>query len=48
MTDETLHELDVRRQLCPIPVIKTQNKVAELAQGEVLRVTCTDPGPACQ
>jgi len=44
MSDETLHELDVRRQLCPIPVIKTQNKVAELAQGEVLRVTCTDPG----
>lgn len=41
---ENVHELDVRRQLCPIPVIKTQNKVNELAQGAVLRVTCTDPG----
>lgn len=38
------HELDVRRQLCPIPVIKTQNRVRELEQGDVLRVICTDPG----
>ncbi|MFP1683736.1 sulfurtransferase TusA family protein [Alloalcanivorax sp. C16-1] len=43
MTD-TIHDLDVRRQLCPIPVIKTQNRVNQLARGEVLRVTCTDPG----
>ncbi|MCH2556191.1 MAG: sulfurtransferase TusA family protein [Alcanivorax sp.] len=41
---ETVHDLDVRRQLCPIPVIKTQNRVNQLAQGDVLRVTCTDPG----
>lgn len=41
---ETLYDLDVRRQLCPIPVIKTQNKVNELAEGAMLRVTCTDPG----
>ena len=41
---ETVHDLDVRRQLCPIPVIKTQNKVNQLAPGEVLRVICTDPG----
>lgn len=38
------YELDVRRLLCPIPVIKTQNRVRELEQGDVLRVTCTDPG----
>jgi len=38
------YELDVRRQLCPIPVIKTQNRVRELQSGDVLRVTCTDPG----
>ena len=41
---ETIHDLDVRRQLCPIPVIKTQNRVNQLTRGEVLRVTCTDPG----
>ncbi|WP_292758005.1 sulfurtransferase TusA family protein [Methylophaga sp. UBA2689] len=37
-------ELDARRLLCPLPVIKTQNKVAELSSGDILKVTCTDPG----
>lgn len=40
----TRHTLDVRRQLCPIPVIKTQNKVKTLAVGDVLEVVATDPG----
>lgn len=39
-----LHELDVRRLLCPMPVIKTQNKVRILATGDTLKVVCTDPG----
>ncbi|PCI08781.1 MAG: SirA family protein [Gammaproteobacteria bacterium] len=38
------HTLDARNLLCPMPVIKTQNKVAELADGDILVVTCTDPG----
>ena len=38
------HTLDARNTLCPMPVIKTQNKVAELADGDILVVTCTDPG----
>lgn len=37
-------ELDARRLLCPMPVIKTQNRVAELAAGDELEVICTDPG----
>lgn len=37
-------ELDARRLLCPLPVIKTQNKVAELSSGDLLKVICTDPG----
>ncbi|MDX1750783.1 MAG: sulfurtransferase TusA family protein [Methylophaga sp.] len=37
-------ELDARRLLCPLPVIKTQNKVAELSSGDILKVICTDPG----
>lgn len=41
---ETVHELDVRRLLCPMPVIKTQNKVRTLQTGDRLRVICTDPG----
>ena len=40
------HQLDCRRLLCPMPVIRTQNRVAELAPGDVLDVTCTDPGAA--
>ena len=36
--------LDARRTLCPMPVIKTQNKITELESGDTLEVTCTDPG----
>lgn len=38
------HELDARRLLCPMPVIRTQDKIKTLAVGDVLAVTCTDPG----
>jgi tRNA 2-thiouridine synthesizing protein A len=38
------YELDARRMLCPMPVIKTQNKVKELVEGDILDVICTDPG----
>ena len=37
-------QLDARRLLCPMPVIKTQNRVAELENGVELEVICTDPG----
>ena len=30
--------------LCPLPVIKTQDKVAELQSGDIHEVICTDPG----
>ena len=38
------YELDARRMLCPMPVIKTQNMVKNLAVGDILDVVCTDPG----
>ncbi|PCI23251.1 MAG: SirA family protein [Piscirickettsiaceae bacterium] len=37
-------ELDARRLLCPMPVIKTQNVIKTLLSGDNVRVTCTDPG----
>lgn len=37
-------QLDARRMLCPMPVIKTQNKVAQMQAGDVVDVICTDPG----
>lgn len=38
------YQLDARRLLCPMPVIRTQDKVKTLKAGDVLEVTCTDPG----
>jgi len=38
------HTLIARNSLCPMPVIKTQNKIAELTKGDTLEVICTDPG----
>lgn len=38
------HELDARRLLCPLPVIRTQDKVKDLSPGDELVVHCTDPG----
>jgi tRNA 2-thiouridine synthesizing protein A len=38
------YQLDARRMLCPMPVIKTQNRIKELKIGDTLAVTCTDPG----
>jgi tRNA 2-thiouridine synthesizing protein A len=38
------HELDARRLLCPLPVIRTQNRVQDLNPGDTLEIICTDPG----
>ncbi len=36
--------VDARNLLCPMPVIRTQDAVAECRPGDELRVLCTDPG----
>ncbi|MBU2572044.1 MAG: sulfurtransferase TusA family protein [Gammaproteobacteria bacterium] len=41
MSRETLN---ARRLLCPLPVIRTQDRVKRMAAGEQLEVICTDPG----
>jgi tRNA 2-thiouridine synthesizing protein A len=38
------HTLDARNLLCPLPVIRLQNTVKTLADGDILKVICTDPG----
>lgn len=38
------HVLNARRLLCPLPVIRTQDKVRQLQPGDQLEVVCTDPG----
>ena len=42
MTD--IVELDARRLLCPMPVIRLQDCLAKLVSGAKVRITCTDPG----
>lgn len=37
-------ELDARRLLCPMPVIRLQDCINKQADGSEVRVTCTDPG----
>lgn len=39
-----VHRLDARRLLCPMPVIKTQERIRQLAAGDELEVVATDPG----
>ena len=36
--------LDARGLLCPLPVIRTQDKIRMLKVGDVLEVVATDPG----
>lgn len=36
--------LDARQLLCPLPVIRTQNRIAQLSPGDTLDVQATDPG----
>lgn len=40
----TMHQLDARRLLCPLPVIRTQNAIQDLEPGALLQVLATDPG----
>ena len=45
--EQTHHKLDARNILCPLPVIRTQNLVLTLPEGDTLDVSCTDPGALC-
>jgi tRNA 2-thiouridine synthesizing protein A len=38
------YHLDARRLLCPMPVIRTQNRMQDLLPGDTLEVICSDPG----
>lgn len=39
-----IEQLDARRLLCPLPVIRTQQRVEQLSPGSRLEVVATDPG----
>lgn len=44
MMNDVVHQLNARRLLCPLPVIRTQNAINELEIGDKLLVIATDPG----
>jgi tRNA 2-thiouridine synthesizing protein A len=37
-------KLDVKRLLCPMPVIRLQEKMEELNQGDKIKIIATDKG----
>ncbi len=37
-------ELDARGLNCPLPILRTKKTLSELASGQVLKVSATDPG----
>ncbi|HEX20402.1 MAG TPA: sulfurtransferase TusA family protein [Acidiferrobacteraceae bacterium] len=40
----TQQQLDTRGLICPMPVIKVQDMIKTLHQGDILEVRCSDPG----
>ena len=44
MSEAALMILDARRLLCPLPVIRTQDKVETMEAGDSLVIQCTDHG----
>lgn len=41
---DTTELLDTRGLLCPLPVIRTQNRIKGLATGALLDIVASDPG----
>lgn len=37
-------ELDTRGLNCPLPILRAKKSISQLATGQVLKVTATDPG----
>lgn len=47
ISDSTINdmiEIDARRLLCPMPVIRLQDSLNKLPAGARVQITCTDPG----
>ena len=42
--NDSIIQLDARRLLCPMPVIRLQNCLQNLTPGAQVEITCTDPG----
>ena len=41
---EDIIELDARNLMCPLPVIRAQDRIKTLCSGQRMNVICSDPG----
>lgn len=41
---EFTKEIDTRGLNCPLPILRAKKALTELASGQVLKITATDPG----
>lgn len=37
-------QLDCRGQLCPVPILMTEEKISQMKAGQALEIAFTDPG----
>ena len=37
-------ELDARGLVCPLPILRTKQSLANMTQGQILKIVATDPG----
>ena len=37
-------ELDARGLVCPLPILRTKQSLANMTQGQILKIYATDPG----
>ncbi len=37
-------ELDARGLVCPLPILRTKQSLAEMTSGQILKIVATDPG----
>lgn len=44
MPEASNTDIDARRLLCPMPVIRLQDAISDVAAGDTVRIICTDPG----
>jgi len=44
MSDEDILIINAHNLLCPMPVIRVQDAIAEAKEGALIKAICTDPG----
>ncbi|MBS7248469.1 MAG: sulfurtransferase TusA family protein [Candidatus Jordarchaeales archaeon] len=43
VSEEVVQRLDLKGEVCPVPVMRVRDKLKEMAPGEILEVICDCP-----